>query len=260
MGDVECIADIVEEFVTGERPIAHSNRVLAVLLVARPVAGFHAAVGGRFSDERAERFREAVPRVMERYGGCADPFTNRIAARFDGPARALQAALALRETADSLGFSIAQGIHVGEIDISSKPLSGSPLEMADRIAATARASEILLSRLASDLVFGSGFQFVDRGTLVIKGVDDPLSLVALAPERHLEPVLRKMRPADPSTLSAREREVLALIADGLSNPDIAVQLGLSEHTIKRHVANILLKLELPTRTAAAALVARQPER
>jgi DNA-binding CsgD family transcriptional regulator len=66
-----------------------------------------------------------------------------------------------------------------------------------------------------------------------------------------------MRPADPSTLSAREREVLALIADGLSNPDIAVQLGLSEHTIKRHVANILLKLGLPTRTAAAALLARQ---
>jgi DNA-binding NarL/FixJ family response regulator len=85
-------------------------------------------------------------------------------------------------------------------------------------------------------------------------------LVALAPERHLEPVLRKMRPADPSTLSAREREVLALIAEGLSNPDIAVQLGLSEHTIKRHVANILLKLDLPTRTAAAALVARQPVR
>jgi DNA-binding NarL/FixJ family response regulator len=46
----------------------------------------------------------------------------------------------------------------------------------------------------------------------------------------------------------------------LSNPDIAVQLGLSEHTIKRHVANILLKLDLPTRTAAAALVARQPVR
>src|SRR5579862_2620139 len=260
MGDVECIADIVEEFVTGERPIAHSNRALAVLLVARPIAGFHAAVEGRFSDERMERFREAVPRVMERYGGCADPFTSRIAARFEGPARALQAALALRETADSLGFSIAQGIHVGEIDISSKPLSGSPLEMADTIAATARASEILLSRLASDLVVGSGFQFVDRGTLTIKGVQDPLPLVALAPERHLEPVLRKMRPADPSTLSAREREVLALIADGLSNPDIAVQLGLSEHTIKRHVANILLKLDLPTRTAAAALVARQPVR
>ncbi len=261
MGDVEGMADIVEEFVTGERPIAHSNRVLAVLLVARPIAGFQASAGeGRFSDERAERFREAVPRVMERYGGCADPFTSRIAARFDGPARALQAALALRETADSLGFSIAQGIHVGEIDISSKPLSGSPLEMADRIAAAARTSEILLSRLASELVFGSGFQFVDRGTLIIKGVHDPLPLVALAHERHLEPVLRKMRPADPSTLSAREREVLAHVAEGLSNPDIAVQLGLSEHTIKRHVANILLKLDLPTRTAAAALVARQPVR
>jgi DNA-binding NarL/FixJ family response regulator len=232
-----------------------------VLLVARLVAGFQrAAVEGRFLDERAERFREAVPRVMERYGGYADPFNDRITARFDGPARALHAALALREAADSLGFSIAQGIHVGEIDISSKPLSGSSLEIADRIAAAARAPDILLSRLASDLVSGSGLQFVDRGTLVVKGVRDPLPLVALAPERHLEPVLRKRRPADLDTLSPREREVLALVADGLSNPHIAVQLGLSEHTIKRHVANILLKLDLPTRTAAAAVVARQPVR
>jgi pimeloyl-ACP methyl ester carboxylesterase/DNA-binding NarL/FixJ family response regulator len=261
MGDVEGMADIVEEFVTGERPIAHSNRVLAVLLVARLVAGFQrAAVEGRFLDERAERFREAVPRVIERYGGYADPFNDRITARFDGPARALHAALALRETADSLGFSIAQGIHVGEIDIFSKPLSGSSLEIADRIAAAARAPDILLSRLASELVSGSGLQFADRGTLVVKGVRDPLPLVALAPERHLEPVLRKRGPADLDTLSAREREVLALVADGLSNSHIAVQLGLSEHTIKRHVANILLKLDLPTRTAAAAVVARQPVR
>jgi DNA-binding CsgD family transcriptional regulator len=41
------------------------------------------------------------------------------------------------------------------------------------------------------------------------------------------------------------------------NSVIAVQLGLSQHTVKRHVANILLKLDLPTRAAAAALMARQ---
>jgi DNA-binding NarL/FixJ family response regulator len=44
--------------------------------------------------------------------------------------------------------------------------------------------------------------------------------------------------------------------DGLSNAAIADRLNLPEHTVKRHVANILLKLDLPTRTAAAALVAR----
>src|SRR5690606_35553284 len=124
--------------------------------------------------------------------------------------------------------------------------------------AAARPLDILLSRLASELVSGSGLRFVDRGTLAIDGMRDPLPVVALAAERHLEPVRHEVRCADAGALSARERQVLALVADGLSNTRIAMQLGLSEHTVKRHVANILLKLDLPSRAAAAALVARQP--
>jgi LuxR family maltose regulon positive regulatory protein len=53
-------------------------------------------------------------------------------------------------------------------------------------------------------------------------------------------------------LSAREREVLALLAEGQSNKLIARALGLSLHTVKRHVANILTKLALDSRTQAAA--------
>ena len=52
--------------------------------------------------------------------------------------------------------------------------------------------------------------------------------------------------------------MLALVAEGLSNVAHRRRLGLSEHTVKRHVANILTKLDLPTRVAAAALLARQP--
>ena len=57
-------------------------------------------------------------------------------------------------------------------------------------------------------------------------------------------------------LTTRERDVLKLVGEGLSNPDIARRLGLSEHTIHRHVSNILTKLDLPSRTAAAAAAAR----
>lgn len=262
MGDVDRIADLVEEFLTGERPVADSDRVLAVLLVARIVgtsSGPAVAMAGRHLNERMELFRDAVPRVTARYGGHAQwSGADRIDARFNGAARAAGCAIALRETAASLGLTIVQGIHVGEIDTSLEPLSGSPLDLADRIAASARPPDILLSRLASDLVSGSGLQFVDCGTLPVDGVHEPLPIVGLASERHLEPLARgRVRSADLGVLSPREREVLALVADGLSNPHIAVQLGLSEHTVKRHVANILLKLELPTRTAAAGLAARQ---
>ena len=57
-------------------------------------------------------------------------------------------------------------------------------------------------------------------------------------------------PDDP--LSAREREVLSLLAEGQSNKLIARGLDISMHTVKRHVANILTKLALDTRTQAAA--------
>ena len=55
-----------------------------------------------------------------------------------------------------------------------------------------------------------------------------------------------------SVLTPRELDVLKLVAQGLSNPDIARRLVLSEHTIHRHLANILRKLNLSSRAAAAA--------
>jgi LuxR family maltose regulon positive regulatory protein len=57
-------------------------------------------------------------------------------------------------------------------------------------------------------------------------------------------------------LSERELEVLSLVAEGLTNQDIAQRLVLSEHTVNRHVANILRKLGLPSRAAAATLAGR----
>ncbi len=57
-------------------------------------------------------------------------------------------------------------------------------------------------------------------------------------------------------LTPREREVLRLVTEGLTNRQIAERLVVSEHTVHRHVTNILRKLDLPSRTAAAALAAR----
>jgi DNA-binding NarL/FixJ family response regulator len=57
-------------------------------------------------------------------------------------------------------------------------------------------------------------------------------------------------------LSAREIEVLRLVADGLSDAEIAERLVLSEHTVHRHVANIRSKLRQPSRAAAVAYASR----
>jgi DNA-binding NarL/FixJ family response regulator len=102
---------------------------------------------------------------------------------------------------------------------------------------------------------GSGLHFGQRGSETIEGSE--LRLFAVAIEQHLEPLAHNGRVANLDVLSMREREVLTLVADGMSNAAIARQLKLSDHTVKRHVANILLKLDLPTRAAAAALVGRE---
>jgi DNA-binding NarL/FixJ family response regulator len=59
-----------------------------------------------------------------------------------------------------------------------------------------------------------------------------------------------------SVLTPRELDVLRLVAQGLTNPGIARQLVLSEHTVHRHLANIFRKLNLSSRAAAAAWGAR----
>jgi ATP/maltotriose-dependent transcriptional regulator MalT len=77
-----------------------------------------------------------------------------------------------------------------------------------------------------------------------------------------EAMLKKRHDGRPATegplarLSARELEVLGLVAEGLTNHDIAQRLVLSEHTVNRHVANILRKLGLNSRAAAASLAGR----
>ena len=81
---------------------------------------------------------------------------------------------------------------------------------------------------------------------------------AAAAERELRAAAE--RPPPLPALSAREREVLALVAGGATNRRVAERLVLSEHTVHRHVANILRKLDLPSRAAAAAVHAREMAR
>jgi len=60
----------------------------------------------------------------------------------------------------------------------------------------------------------------------------------------------------PAALTARERQVLALIAQGLASPAIAARLGASVHTVRKHRSNMLRKLGLQGTVALAAYAVR----
>jgi DNA-binding NarL/FixJ family response regulator len=164
----------------------------------------------------------------------------------------------MRDAAAVLQLDLAVGVHVGEIETNGSSVAGLALHVTERISTHAKVGEVLVSGVVNDLAAGSGLHFVEHGAGPIEGLPGSVRLLAVMVEQHLEPAVRAARSPNLEALSAREREVLALIADGLSNAAIADRLRLSDHTVKRHVANILLKLDLPTRAAAAALAGRQP--
>jgi ATP/maltotriose-dependent transcriptional regulator MalT len=77
--------------------------------------------------------------------------------------------------------------------------------------------------------------------------------------RHLEAAApeRTGDEAAAAGLTRRELEILRLVAQGLSDKEAAAGLGLSEHTIHRHISNVLNKLDVPSRAAAVAQAAQR---
>lgn len=261
-GDIDRVVDEIEEFITGARPVPAHDRVLATLMVSRLVAPqrLAATLGDRAFRGRIARLRDLATEAITRHGG--QPVgvgVEEIGARFDGPARAVRCALALREAAEPLSLALAAGVHTGEVEIGDGTVTGLALHVAGRLSALATAGEVLVSGMVNDLVAGSGLQFDARSEEMIDGLEGPLRVLRAVDERGERALSRRPAVSAPrlESLTAREREVLGLIAEGLSNGLIAARLRLSEHTVKRHVANILLKLDMPTRAAAAAFAGRR---
>jgi DNA-binding NarL/FixJ family response regulator len=138
-----------------------------------------------------------------------------------------------------------------------------------RVVATAKA-------LRDDLhvlVVADGATVIDLREAVIAGVDSFLLTSAPADElrdavartargeRIVSPSIamqlagtwrQEPREAGASALTPRELEVLQLLAEGLTNQQVGSRLGLSARTVKTHVQNLLVKLDVPDRTGAVA--------
>jgi len=118
------------------------------------------------------------------------------------------------------------------------------LKGAQEIAALLRRAELLVLPGDAHLPWHGDGDAVLRAVAPFLGIEAPPAPLSDPNASGLD------------ELSQREREVLGLVAHGLSDSQIADRLVISPHTVHRHVANILAKLRLPTRTAAAAHAAR----
>ena len=115
---------------------------------------------------------EAARTELERFDGReVDTTGDGIFATFDGPARALFCASAIRRAAHRDGLSIRAGVHVGEVELVGTDVRGVAVHQAARIMALAASDEIFVSDLTRALAVGSGLNFEDRGMHALKGLD-----------------------------------------------------------------------------------------
>ena len=181
-GDSDRVLDEIESFLTGGRVARPTNRVLSTVLFTDIVGSTErAAVLG---DEAWTTALLAHDRVVERLvasaRGVVVKFTGDGAlATFDGPARAINCAYAIRDAVQDLGLRIRAGLHTGEVEMIGSDVHGIAVHIAARIMALAGPGEVLVSGAIPPLVLGSRITFDDRGSHVLKGVPDPWPVLAV---------------------------------------------------------------------------------
>ena len=173
-GDSRPILDAVEEFVTGSRSAPDEvDRVLATVLFTDIVDSTARAV--ELGDRRwRELLRDHHARVRDelgRYRGReVDTAGDGFFATFDGPARAIRCARAIRDSVGSLDIRLRAGLHTGECELHEGGVAGIAVHIGSRVAGLADAGEILVSSTVRDLVAGSGIEFQERGPHQLKGI------------------------------------------------------------------------------------------
>jgi len=151
------------------------ERVLATVLFTDIVDSTQKALelGPRWP-ELLHEHNLRIRRELARYRGreidtAGDGF---FASGFDGPARAIRCACAIRDSIRDLGLQIRVGLHTGECDLVDGKLAGLAVVVGARIAGEANQGDVLVSGTVRDLVAGSGIEFEPRGTHQLKGVGD----------------------------------------------------------------------------------------
>jgi class 3 adenylate cyclase len=177
------LVEMIAEFVTGERPVIEVDRILTTVLFTDIVGSTELAtkVGDHRWSELLNTHNEIVRSELHHFRGQEiDTAGDGFFAIFDGPARAIRCARAIRDGLRADGFEIRAGLHTGEVELVEGGVRGLTVHIGARIGAAAKASQILVSRTVADLIVGSGIKLDDQGEHTLKGAPGAWRLFAVS--------------------------------------------------------------------------------
>lgn len=182
LSDWDQIQGEIEEFLTGERRSTEPDRVLATILFTDIVGSTEQAT--RLGDAEWRKLLDvhdgSARRHIQTFGGELVKTTgDGLLATFDGPARAIRCAAALRDDLKGHDLELRAGVHTGEVEVRGNDIGGIAVHIGARVLAIAKGGEVLVSPSVPPLVAGSGLTFEDRGLHELRGVEGAWNIYAV---------------------------------------------------------------------------------
>lgn len=172
-GDMESIVAEIRSFLATVPEPHEADRMLATILVTDIVDSTRTAteLGDRRWRELLDHHDEVVGAELARFRGRQIRSTgDGILAMFDGAARAVRCAAAIRDALRPHGLDIRAGVHTGEVELRENGPDGIAVHIAARVADLAESGEVLVSQTVKDLTVGANLAFEPRGSHELKGV------------------------------------------------------------------------------------------
>ena len=182
VGDTGAMLDEIEEFLTGVRGGSGVERILATVLFTDIVGSTDRAaqLGDGPWRDLLDRHDQSVRVQIERFRGrVVNTVGDGFVATFDSPRRAIECALAIRDTLKAFDIDVRAGIHTGEIEIRGDDVAGLAVHIGARVSALAGPGEVFVSGAVPPLLAGSGIEFADQGEHELKGVPGSWKLFAV---------------------------------------------------------------------------------
>jgi class 3 adenylate cyclase len=183
LGDVDAMADEIEEFLTGAHQAPEGDLVMAAVLFTDIVSSTEQAarIGHRQWSRLADEHDAMVRMTLARNRGrevktLGDGFL----ATFDSTTRAVHAATEIVTAAKALGVDVRAGVHAGEIEVRADDVAGLNVTIGKRICDLAGAGQVVVSEAVRAMLLDSDIALSEHGTHLLKGVPNERRLFAVS--------------------------------------------------------------------------------